>query len=72
MAIYHQHYAIDVAVGMIRDAIDAHGITNNTVIIYTSDNGFFCAPTVMDQKFCLTRIHQGAADYIRSAPYKLG
>ena len=43
MAIYHQQiYAIDVAVGMIRDAIDAHGITKNTVIIYTSDNGFFC------------------------------
>ena len=43
MAIYHQQiYAIDVAVGMIRDAIDAHGIADNTVIIYTSDNGFFC------------------------------
>jgi arylsulfatase A-like enzyme len=43
MAIYHQQiYAIDVAVGMIRDAVDAHGIADNTVIIYTSDNGFFC------------------------------
>jgi arylsulfatase A-like enzyme len=43
MAIYHQQiYAIDVAVGMIREALDAHGIADNTVIIYTSDNGFFC------------------------------
>ncbi len=43
MAKYHQQcYAIDVAVGMIRDAIKDAGVANNTVIIYTSDNGFFC------------------------------
>jgi arylsulfatase A-like enzyme len=43
MAIYHQQiYAIDVAVGMIREALNSHGIADNTVIIYTSDNGFFC------------------------------
>ncbi|MEP4079425.1 sulfatase [Haloferula sp.] len=43
MAIYHQQiYAIDVAVGMIREALEEHGVADNTVIIYTSDNGFFC------------------------------
>jgi arylsulfatase A-like enzyme len=43
MATYHQRvYAIDVAVGMIRDALKEQGIEENTVIIYTSDNGFFC------------------------------
>jgi arylsulfatase A-like enzyme len=43
MAIYHQQiYAIDFAVGMIRDALKETGSDKNTVIIYTSDNGFFC------------------------------
>ncbi|WP_372797174.1 sulfatase [Pontiella sp.] len=43
MAKYHQQiHAIDVAVGMIREALEAHGVADNTVIIYTSDNGFFC------------------------------
>ncbi|MCM2373942.1 sulfatase family protein [Aporhodopirellula aestuarii] len=43
MATYHQQiYAIDVAVGMIRDALREQGAADNTVIIYTSDNGFFC------------------------------
>jgi len=43
MAKYHQQiYAIDVAVGMIRDALNTHGVADNTVIIYTSDNGFLC------------------------------
>ncbi len=43
MAIYHQQiYAIDVAVGMIREALEEAGVADNTVIIYTSDNGFFC------------------------------
>lgn len=43
MAIYHQQiYAIDVAVGMIREALEVQGVAGNTVIIYTSDNGFFC------------------------------
>lgn len=43
MATYHQQiYAIDVAVGMIREALEEHGVAGNTVIIYTSDNGFFC------------------------------
>jgi arylsulfatase A-like enzyme len=43
MATYYQQiYAIDVAVGMIRDAIAESGVADNTVIIYTSDNGFMC------------------------------
>lgn len=43
MAIYHQQvYAIDVAVGMIRQSLVEQGVADNTVIIYTSDNGFFC------------------------------
>ncbi|MCG8652571.1 MAG: sulfatase-like hydrolase/transferase [Pirellulales bacterium] len=43
MATYYQQiYAIDVALGMIRKAIAAAGVTDNTVIIYTSDNGFMC------------------------------
>lgn len=43
MAIYHQQiYAVDVAVGMIRDAITEAGVEGDTVIIFTSDNGFFC------------------------------
>ena len=43
MALYHQQiYAIDVAVGMIRDAVEEAGVADNTVIIFTSDNGFLC------------------------------
>ena len=43
MATYYQQiYAIDVAVGMIRDAVAESGVADNTVIIYTSDNGFLC------------------------------
>jgi arylsulfatase A-like enzyme len=41
MAKYFQQiYAIDYAAGMIRDAVDEAGVADNTVIIYTSDNGF--------------------------------
>ena len=29
-------------VGMIREALQKNGADKNTVIIYTSDNGFFC------------------------------
>lgn len=39
---YQQIYAIDVAVGMIRKAVAESGVADNTVIIYTSDNGFMC------------------------------
>ena len=37
---YQQIYAIDVAVGMIREALVDAGVDKNTVVIYTSDNGF--------------------------------
>lgn len=39
---YQQIYAIDVAVGMMRQALNEHGMAHNTVILYTSDNGFLC------------------------------
>ena len=43
MGRYHQQiYGIDYAVGMIREALAKHGVAKNTVIIYTSDNGFLC------------------------------
>ena len=42
MRLYHQQiHGIDVAVGMIMDALQAHGVAENTVILYSSDNGFF-------------------------------
>ncbi|MEI6892822.1 MAG: sulfatase [Pontiella sp.] len=39
---YQQIYAIDVALGMIRAELEEQGVADNTVIIYTSDNGFLC------------------------------
>jgi len=43
MATYYQQiYAIDVATGMIRRALKEHKVASNTVVIYTSDNGFLC------------------------------
>ena len=43
MAVYNQQiYAIDVALGMIREELIKQGVSQNTVIIYTSDNGFIC------------------------------
>lgn len=43
MATYYQQiYAVDVAVGMIRAELDRQGVADNTVVIYTSDNGFLC------------------------------
>lgn len=43
MRRYHQQiYAIDVATGMIRQALEEAGVAGNTVIVFTSDNGFFC------------------------------
>ena len=42
MAKYHQQiYAVDVAVGMMRNALKANKVEKNTVVIFTSDNGFF-------------------------------
>lgn len=43
MATYHQQvFAVDVAIGMIREAIRDAGVEGNTVILFTSDNGFLC------------------------------
>ncbi|MGQ1788085.1 sulfatase family protein [Saccharicrinis sp. GN24d3] len=43
MAKYYQLiYGIDVAVGMIMEELEKQGIADNTVIIYTSDNGYIC------------------------------
>ena len=43
MAKYYQLiYAVDVAVGMIREAVETAGIKHKTLIIFTSDNGYLC------------------------------
>lgn len=43
MAKYNQQiYGVDQAVGMIREALVKYGADKNTVVIYTSDNGFLC------------------------------
>ena len=43
MAKYHQQvYGIDVALGMIREELEAQGVAENTIVIYTSDNGYIC------------------------------
>ena len=39
---YQQIYGIDYAVGMLRKSLQENGVAENTIIIYTSDNGFFC------------------------------
>jgi len=39
---YQQIYGIDVAVGMIMDEIERLGIEENTIVIFTTDNGYFC------------------------------
>jgi arylsulfatase A-like enzyme len=39
---YRQIYGLDVAVGMILDELEHQGAADNTVVIYTSDNGYFC------------------------------
>ena len=33
---------IDAAVGMVLEALERQGVADNTVVIYTSDNGYFC------------------------------
>lgn len=43
MRKYHQLvYGVDQAVGMILDEVDRQGISDNTVVIFTSDNGYLC------------------------------
>lgn len=42
MASYNQLiYGVDVAIGMIRDALKVHGLDKNTILVFTSDNGYF-------------------------------
>ncbi len=43
LAIYYQLInGNDVAVGMIREQLARSGVADNTVVIYTSDNGWMC------------------------------
>lgn len=35
-------HGVDVALGMIRKSLETHGFAKNTVIIFTSDNGYSC------------------------------
>ncbi|MEC8737684.1 MAG: sulfatase-like hydrolase/transferase [Planctomycetota bacterium] len=43
MAKYYQLiYAVDVAIGMIREAVETAGVKHKTLIIFTSDNGYLC------------------------------
>ena len=42
LRLYNQQiYGVDFAVGMIVEELERQGIADNTVIIFTSDNGFF-------------------------------
>ncbi len=41
-AYYQLISGVDTAVGMVIDELEARGVADNTVIIYTSDNGYFC------------------------------
>ena len=43
MATYNQQiFAVDIAVGMVCQALEETGTADNTVIIFTSDKGFLC------------------------------
>lgn len=43
MRKYHQLvHGVDAAVGMVVAALEKHGVADNTIIVYTSDNGFLC------------------------------
>ena len=35
-------YAVDQAVGMILETLKEQGVADNTIVIFTSDNGYFC------------------------------
>ncbi len=41
-AYYQLISGVDTSVGMVMEALEAEGVADNTVIIYTSDNGYFC------------------------------
>ena len=43
MKKYHQQvFAVDVAVGKIRETLAELNVAENTIILFTSDNGFMC------------------------------
>lgn len=39
---YQLIYGVDYALGMLREELAAQGLEKNTVIVLTSDNGYFC------------------------------
>ncbi|MEM1063457.1 MAG: sulfatase-like hydrolase/transferase, partial [Planctomycetota bacterium] len=41
-AYYQLISGVDTAVGMVLDALERHGVADNTLVIYTSDNGYHC------------------------------
>ena len=43
-------YGIDTAVGMIREELDRQGLTDNTVILFLTDNGYSCGAHGMGGK----------------------
>jgi arylsulfatase A-like enzyme len=47
---YQQVYGVDVALGMIRKELEEQGVADNTIIIFTSDNGYFCGSHFMQGK----------------------
>ena len=38
---YRMISGVDLVVGRIRDALRKHGLADNTVIVFTADNGYF-------------------------------
>lgn len=51
LAKYYQLiYGIDVAVGMILTELENQGLMDNTIIIFTTDNGYFCGSHAMGGK----------------------
>ncbi len=49
-AYYQQVSTVDYAVGMIRRELTAQGVAGNTVVVFTSDNGFFCGSHFLQGK----------------------
>jgi arylsulfatase A-like enzyme len=42
MRIYHQQiFGVDYAMGMVMEELERQGVSNNTVIVFSADNGFF-------------------------------
>ena len=52
-------YGVDVAVGMIRRSLEAQGFAKNTVIIFTSDNGYSCGRTASAARCCPMKKRRG-------------